>query len=67
MRPKSRRKYKTFKRIKKNRKSVKRKYKGGFSELNYFIQKGLSMFDMTPSVAYGNTGMVAPFPYFQSK
>ena len=67
MRSKSRRNRKSFKRNKKNRKSVKRKYNGGFSELGFFFQKGLGVFDITPSVPYGNPGMVAPFPYFQSK
>ena len=74
MRPKSQRKHKPLKsrknknknKNKKVRTSAKR-FKGGFSELGFFLQKGLSIFDMTPSTPYGNPGVLAPFPYFQSK
>lgn len=67
MASKIRRSRKTIKRLKKRRKTLKPKYKGGFSELSYFLQKGLSVFQMDPTSAFGNTSLVPPFPYFQSK
>lgn len=48
------------------RKRSKRTIKGGFSELSYFLQKGVSTFETNPPPAFGNTGLVPPFPYFQS-
>lgn len=55
--------------LKRKKRTMKRKYrgKGGFSELSFFLQKGLSMFEMQPTPAAGNTSLVPPFPYFQSK
>ena len=67
MRLRSRRNHKTMKRRKNRGKSLKRKYKGGFSEISYFLDKTMAMFQMAPTVPYGNTAVVAPFPYFQSK
>ena len=44
-------------------------FKGGFmGDINFFIQKGVSLFTVDPTPPVGNPTLpVSPFPYIQNK
>jgi hypothetical protein len=59
----------TLRKKRKNRTQKQKRKSGGgfFTYPTYYMQKAVSMFNITPPVAYGNKANVKPFPYFQTK